>query len=276
MFIHFENSRRNRRLFAGMHLKKRFGQHFLKDDSNAKRVADAVTQWGHSYKQLLEIGPGGGALTQFLVKRLDENRKLSLIEIDTDLIQNLESQYSNSGVSIQNIDFLKADLSAIEMPFGVCGNFPYNISSQILFRVLDYRDSVPEVVGMFQKEVAQRVASAHGSKAYGILSVLVQAYYRVESVFVLKPGAFNPPPKVDSMVIRLQRFRSEIPDLDEKFFFKLVKAAFGQRRKTLRNSIKMFLNDISIDEKLEAILQCRAEQLSVDEFIWLAKEISNK
>ncbi|MGB0429391.1 MAG: 16S rRNA (adenine(1518)-N(6)/adenine(1519)-N(6))-dimethyltransferase RsmA [Bacteroidia bacterium] len=267
----------NRCLFAAMHLKKRFGQHFLKDENNAKRVADAVQLWGIDYNHLVEIGPGGGALTKFLVQNKTENQDLSLVEIDKDLINNLEGSYAEQGVRVLNVDFLKADLSLLKGAFGVCGNFPYNISSQILFRVLEHKHNVPEVVGMFQKEVAQRVAALHGSKTYGILSVLVQAYYTVESVMVLKPGAFNPPPKVDSMVIRLKRTKSKIDGLNEKKFFKLVKAAFGQRRKTLRNSIKVFVTDKDehLKTQLEPILQRRAEQLSVDEFIWLTRQLSD-
>jgi len=256
-----------------MHLKKRFGQHFLKNENDAKRVADAVVLWGKDYPMLLEIGPGGGALTKFLANSISEFKKLRLIEVDTDLIENLKLKYGSSGVEVENIDFLKANLDAIETDFGVAGNFPYNISSQILFKVLDYKNKVPEVVGMFQKEVSQRVAAPHGSKTYGILSVLIQAYYKVETVFTLKPGAFNPPPKVDSQVIRLVRYRSEIEGLNQKFFHKLVKTAFGQRRKTLRNSIKMFLGERKDDDSLDAILRLRPEQLSVEAFINLTKKL---
>lgn len=258
-----------------MHLKKKFGQHFLKDPANAKRISDAVKGWGGQYTQLIEIGPGGGVLTKFLVQNVSEKQSLTLVEIDRDLIEGLTKEYLKDGLSIDNIDFLKADLRKIPSPFGVCGNFPYNISSQILFRILEYREHVPEMVGMFQKEVAQRVVAGHGNKTYGILSVLVQAYFKTEVVFTLKPGAFNPPPKVDSMVIRLERFRDSIPDLNEASFFKLVKAAFGQRRKTLRNSLANFLGEKKNDENLDAILRLRAEQLSVEDFIELAKKVLN-
>ncbi|MFY0673601.1 MAG: ribosomal RNA small subunit methyltransferase A [Bacteroidia bacterium] len=256
-----------------MRLKKKFGQHFLKNENDAKRVADAVSMWGNQYPILLEIGPGGGALTQFLASEMSGARKLKLIEVDTDLIDNLKSKFGAKGVEVEHVDFLKADLDSIETDFGVAGNFPYNISSQILFKVLDFKHKVPEVVGMFQKEVSQRVAAPHGSKTYGILSVLVQSYYKVETVFTLKPGAFNPPPKVDSQVIRLERYRTEIEGLNHMFFHKLVKAAFGQRRKTLRNSIKMFLGERKNDDTLDAILRLRPEQLSVEAFIDLTKKL---
>ena len=256
-----------------MQLKKKFGQHFLKDPKNAERIAHAIKGWGSDYNQLIEIGPGGGVLTQFLAQKVTDVQKLKLIEIDNDLIAALTNSYSSKGVEIENIDFLKADLSIIQSPFAVCGNFPYNISSQILFKILEYRNDVPEMVGMFQKEVAQRVVAPHGNKTYGILSVLVQAFYKVEPVFTLKPGAFNPPPKVDSMVIRLERFRTEIPGLNNRAFFKIVKMAFGQRRKTLRNALADFLGDRRNEPSLDSILRCRAEQLSVEEYIDLSKKL---
>lgn len=254
-------------------MKKRFGQHFLKDPAHAGKIAEAIEGWGTTYEHLVEIGPGGGVLTNFLAEKATLGRTLKLIEIDRDLIEPLRAKYESQQVSIENIDFLDADLEQIGNSFGVCGNFPYNISSQIVFRVLEQRARVPEVVGMFQKEVAQRIAAAHGSKTYGILSVLVQSYYEVKPVFTLKPGAFNPPPKVDSMVIRMERFRSEIEGLDETHFFRLVKAAFNQRRKTLRNSLAAFLNEKNNLAAINGFLHLRPEQMSVTDFINLSREI---
>lgn len=257
-----------------MRLKKKYGQHFLKDSQQALRIADAVQGWGTEFYHLLEIGPGGGAMTQHIATAAGTNKTLSLVEIDEDLVPNLQEKFGSSFVDVLNIDFLKVDLASMKKPFGVVGNFPYNISSQILFKILEHKEDVPELVGMFQKEVAQRVAAKHGNKTYGILSVLIQAYYKVDEVFSLKPGAFQPPPKVDSMVIRLSRFRDEIPGVDGRDFHKMVKAAFGQRRKTLRNSMSNYLAQKKPFDDPHSILQRRAEQLSVDEFLELNKQVN--
>jgi len=259
-----------------MHLKKKYGQHFLKDQNHAGKIADALTGWGVGYKHLLEIGPGGGILTQFLSAQCSDEKHLTLVEIDEDLIENLIGQFASGYVDVKNIDFLKFDLNKFESPFGVIGNFPYNISSQILFKVLEHRQAVCEVVGMFQKEVAQRVLASHGNKTYGILSVLIQAYYKVEPVFALKPGAFNPPPKVDSMVIRLEKYRDSIEGVDDADFMKMVKAAFGQRRKTLRNALANYLTGKSAYAGLDSILRSRAEQLSPAEFIDLNRQLNGR
>lgn len=257
----------------GMRLKKQFGQHFLKSSATSLKIFNALECWGQAYHHLVEIGPGGGILTQHLVDGLVENRKLTLVEIDRDLIPALEHNYGPHGVEVKQINFLKLDLSLLSPPFGVIGNFPYNISSQILFSVLEHRSHIPEVVGMFQKEVALRVAAGHGSKTYGILSVLVQAYYSVEVVFTLGPQEFTPPPKVDSAVIRLKRERDHLEGVNEKAFVQMVKAAFNQRRKMLRNSLSNYLGEMTWEDGDDSILQRRPEQLSVDDFIELSKRI---
>lgn len=256
-----------------MRLKKHFGQHFLKDPATANKIYEALSGWGNGYQHLVEIGPGGGVLTRHLVKGLNDEKRLTLIEIDRDLVPSLESTYGAIGVDVKNVNFLDVDLSTLGVPMGVIGNFPYNISSQILFAVLKHRTHVPELVGMFQKEVALRVASKHGSKVYGILSVLVQAYYTVEVVIVLGPEEFNPPPKVDSAVIKLTRHSDALDGVDEKAFFALVKAAFNHRRKMLRNSLSKYLGETSWDGGSDGILQRRPEQLSVQDFIQLSKQI---
>lgn len=254
-----------------MALKKKFGQHFLKHSLHAEQVANALQAWGHDYEYLIEIGPGGGALTTHLVK-LVKGRELTLFEIDDDLIEPLIEAYGQiRGVHIEHKDFLDANLSGFNGDFGVCGNFPYNISSQIVFKVLEQKDKVPEMVGMFQKEVAQRIAAAEGNKQYGILSVLVQAYYQVEILFYLSPNDFNPPPKVESAVIRCSRFRHKIEGVSYEKLRALCKAAFGKRRKTLRNALKGNFAEEKVDKLDKSILQSRAEQLSVAEFIELAK-----
>jgi len=167
-----------------MRLKKKYGQHFLKDSQQALRIADAMQGWGTDYFHLLEVGPGGGAMTQHIAAASAANKTLSLVEIDEDLVPSLSERFVNDFVEVLNIDFLKVNLASMKKPFGVVGNFPYNISSQILFKVLDHKEHVPELVGMFQKEVAQRVAAQHGNKTYGILSVLIQAYYKVKKFLV--------------------------------------------------------------------------------------------
>lgn len=257
-----------------MRFKKKYGQHFLKDSQQALRIAHAVEGWGEEYHHLLEVGPGGGSMTQHLATSASDGHTLTLVEIDGDLVPNLETSFSGPHVDVLHADFLKVDMRQFPTPFGVVGNFPYNISSQILFRVLENKAAVPEVVGMFQKEVAQRVAAPHGNKTYGILSVLIQAYYTVEEVFTLKPGAFVPPPKVDSMVIRLRRYRDSVPGVNAADFHKMVKAAFGHRRKTLKNSMGNYLAQKQPFDDPHSILQRRAEQLSVDEFLELNKQIN--
>lgn len=248
--------------------KKHLGQHFLTDLSIAERIAQAVK--GHDgVNCVLEIGPGMGVLTDFLLKNPME---LYLIDIDSESIAYLYQKYPQLKERIIEGDYLKEDFSSV-LPdkYAIAGNFPYNISSQIFFRVLDERDKVTEVVCMLQKEVAQRIASPKGNKAYGILSVLLQAFYDIEYLFTVPPGVFNPPPKVDSGVIRLTRNQTEKLDCKEKLFFQVVKAGFGNRRKTLRNSLKSF--QLPEDLKINPLLDKRAEQLDVADFVFLTQQI---
>jgi 16S rRNA (adenine1518-N6/adenine1519-N6)-dimethyltransferase len=248
--------------------KKHLGQHFLIDLSIAERIAEAVE--GHAgVKQVLEIGPGMGVLTDFLVKG---NLEVHLIEIDRESIAYLNQKYPDLQDRIIAGDFLKFDLSsAFQDPIAVAGNFPYNISSQIFFKVLEHKNQVMEVVCMLQKEVARRIASPKGSKEYGILSVLLQAWYDIEYLFSVPPGVFNPPPKVNSGVIRLKRNQVQQLDCNEKLFFQVVKGGFGNRRKTLRNSLKSF--QLTEEFKTNPILDKRAEQLDVADFVFLTQQI---
>jgi 16S rRNA (adenine1518-N6/adenine1519-N6)-dimethyltransferase len=248
--------------------KKHLGQHFLKDLSICQKISDAVNTT-QLYNKVLEVGPGMGALTQFLLKRDDLD--VHVIEIDTESVDYLQTHYPQLEGKIYSDDFLKLDLTKLmgDEPFAVVGNFPYNISTQILFKVLDYKDQIPEVVGMFQKEVAERIAEKPGSKTYGITSVLLQAFYEIDYLFTVDEHVFNPPPKVKSGVIRLKRNDVKKLDCDEKFFKQIVKQAFNQRRKTLRNSLKSLIPE-KID-KTEPIFSLRPERLSVADFIRLSQ-----
>lgn len=248
--------------------KKHLGQHFLTDLTIAERIAQAVTGHGE-VSQVLEIGPGMGVLTDFLLRNPQE---LYLIEIDRESIAYLHQKYPQLGERIIEGDYLKYDSGQVlHDKYAIAGNFPYNISSQIFFKVLEERDRVTEVVCMLQKEVAQRIASPKGNKDYGILSVLLQAWYDIEYLFTVLPGVFNPPPKVDSGVIRLTRNSVKKLDCNEKLFFKVVKGGFATRRKTLRNALKPF--GLSEEFKTNPILDKRAEQLDVADFIFLTQEI---
>ncbi|MFT4662457.1 MAG: 16S rRNA (adenine1518-N6/adenine1519-N6)-dimethyltransferase [Patiriisocius sp.] len=245
--------------------KKHLGQHFLTDLVIAEKIVEALEV--DSSSSVLEIGPGEGVLTDFLMAK--KNIELTLIEIDPESIFHLNLNYINRDVKIIEGDFLKMDLDDIfaEKSLKIIGNFPYNISSQIMFKVFENRDQVIGLVGMFQKEVAKRIAAPPGSKTYGILSVLIQAYYSVEYILDVPPEVFNPPPKVHSGVIKLQRNdRSKLP-MSDNDFKKIVKMAFGQRRKTLRNSLRGALGDKVLPEKFT---MQRPEQLSVDDFLELA------
>ncbi len=248
--------------------KKYLGQHFLNDESVAEKIADSLTLTG--YENVLEIGPGMGVLTKYLLKK-----KITtyVIEIDTESVEYLQANYLSLAPRIIEKDFLKFDLNEIfrDEPFAIIGNFPYNISTQIVFKTLEMRDQIPEFSGMFQKEVAQRICSKEGSKVYGILSVLTQAFYVAEYLFTVPPNVFNPPPKVDSGVLRLTRKADYSLPCDEKLFFKTVKTAFQQRRKTIRNSLKTF--NLSDNLKANSIFGKRPEQLSVKEFIELTQLI---
>ena len=244
--------------------KKHLGQHFLKDMNIARQIVDGLT--GHlGYAKVLEIGPGMGVLTQFLLAK--EAYETHVIEIDTESVAYLKKHYEELTPRIIEGDFLKYDTSEVfPKPFAIIGNFPYNISSQIFFRALQIRDQIPEIVCMLQKEVAMRIASPPGNKDYGILSVLLQAFYDIDYLVSVPPGAFDPPPKVQSGVIRLKRNATERLECDEKMFFRVVKTAFNQRRKTLRNALK------PIGEMPDhPLLTKRAEQLSVAEFVILTQ-----
>lgn len=250
--------------------KKHLGQHFLRDENIAKKIADTLTLNG--YKNVLEIGPGMGVLTKYL---LEKDITTYVIEIDTESVEYLQVNYLNLAPRIIEKDFLKYDLNEVFKgePLAIIGNFPYNISSQIVFKALEMRDQIPEFSGMFQKEVAQRICEKEGSKTYGILSVLTQAFYDAEYLFTVPPGVFNPPPKVDSGVMRLIRKENYTLPCDEKLFFKVVKQAFQQRRKTLRNSLKTF--NLSDNLKANTIFGQRPEQLTVAQFIELTQWIEN-
>jgi len=249
--------------------KKHLGQHFLKDESIAKDIADSLTLNG--YKKVLEIGPGMGVLTKYL---LDKEIETYVIEIDTESVEYLNAHYPKLHGHIISEDFLKYNITKdfVDEPFAIIGNFPYNISSQIVFRALELRERIPEFSGMFQKEVAERICEKKGSKTYGILSVLVQAFYDAEYLFTVSEHVFNPPPKVKSGVLRLIRKENFHLPVDEKLFFAVVKMAFNQRRKTLRNSLKTY--NLRDNLKEDTIFDLRPEQLSVEQFIELTQKIA--
>lgn len=259
--------------------KKYLGQHFLKDEAVAKQISDTLTFEG--YRNVLEIGPGTGVLTKYL---LQNEIDLVAMDLDSESILYLNQNFSlehpeilgnNNSFKVIEADFLKFDLSTLfgSEPFAIIGNFPYNISTQIVFKMLEFRHRIPEFSGMFQKEVAERICGKEGNKTYGILSVLTQAYYRAEYLFTVKPEVFDPPPKVQSGVLRLTRKENFTLDCDEKLFHRVVKTAFNQRRKTLRNSLKLF--DLSDILKEDTIFDQRPEQLAVADFIGLTKKIGN-
>jgi 16S rRNA (adenine1518-N6/adenine1519-N6)-dimethyltransferase len=247
-------------------IKKSLGQHFLKDDTIILKIVAALKE--DSFTNLLEVGPGGGALTKHLIKIPGVNFKA--VELDDEKTAYLLKNYPELKDKIIGQSFLDID-APFDEPFTVIGNFPYNISTQILFKVLDWKEQVPVVIGMFQKEVAERAASKEGSKVYGVLSVLIQAFYDVEYLFDVSNECFNPPPKVQSGVIRLKRRTTELTVKSERAFKVLVKTAFNQRRKTLRNAVKsLFTAEILKDE----IFNKRAEALSVDDFAELTFKMS--
>ena len=247
--------------------KKFLGQHFLKDLSVAQRIAETITAG-----RVLEIGPGMGVLTQYILK--NPNLQTTAIEIDRESVAYLKEWYPE--LHLIEGDFLKLDLNIIypDGDFCVIGNYPYNISSQIFFKVLDHKDRIPVCSGMIQKEVAERIASKPGKKAYGILSVLLQAYYDIEYLFTVDEHVFNPPPKVKSAVVRLTRNNRQQLDCDEALFKTVVKTAFNQRRKQMRNSL---MGIVGKENPLlsDPIFTKRPEQLSVEEFISLTKLIQN-
>lgn len=261
--------------------KKFLGQHFLTDLSIASRIADTVDACPQL--PILEVGPGMGVMTQYLVQK---QRPVKVVEIDYESVEYLRRTYPDLEDNIIEDDFLKMHLERTFQgsPFVLTGNYPYNISSQIFFKMLDYKELIPCCTGMIQKEVAERMAAGPGSKTYGILSVLIQAWYDVEYLFTVEPGVFNPPPKVRSAVVRLTRNETTDLGCDEKLFKRLVKTTFNQRRKTLRNNIKPLLSALEAEstEKpdfaellADPIMQKRPEQLSVEDFINLTLRIQN-
>lgn len=247
--------------------KKFLGQHFLTDENIAAKIVESLSA---DSQRVLEIGPGMGVLTKYLIARPDTD--FHVVEIDRESVAYLHGHYPT--LDVIEGDFLRYDLSTLfHDSFSIIGNFPYNISSQILFKVFDNRDSVTEVVGMFQKEVAERVAAGPGSKTYGILSVLLSAFYNIEYLFTVHEHVFNPPPKVKSAVIKLTRNDVKRLECDEKLFVQVVKAGFNQRRKTLRNALRQL--NMPIEDIGEEILAKRAEQLSVEQFIDITKTIQS-
>ncbi|MAW96205.1 MULTISPECIES: 16S rRNA (adenine(1518)-N(6)/adenine(1519)-N(6))-dimethyltransferase RsmA [unclassified Leeuwenhoekiella] len=259
--------------------KKHLGQHFLKDENIARKIAETLSFEG--YQDVLEIGPGTGVLTKYLLRK---DMNITAMDLDSESIVYLNhsfpleyaEQMEGCSLKVVEADFLKIDLSTLfgDRPFAITGNFPYNISTQIVFKMLEWRDRVPEFTGMFQKEVAQRICEPEGSKAYGILSVLAQAFYDAEYLFTVPPSVFNPPPKVDSGVLRLTR-KENYKDLacSPEALYKVVKMAFQQRRKTLRNSLKQL--ELSESFRESEIFNKRPEQLSVAQFIDLTRDIQN-
>lgn len=246
--------------------KKALGQHFLTDQGIAKSIVAALEG-----RQALEVGPGMGVLTQYLLPRKDLS--LKLVEIDDESVVYLRKHYPDLGDNLIEGDFLKMNLEGIfDGEYSVIGNFPYNISSQIFFRILENRERIPEVVCMIQKEVAERIAEKPGTKTYGILSVFLQAWYDIDYLFTVGSGAFNPPPKVQSAVIRLTRNSRLSLGCDEKLFRTVVKTAFGQRRKTLRNSLKPLLPQAIVSDP---VFDLRPERLGVEDFVSLTLKIQN-
>jgi 16S rRNA (adenine1518-N6/adenine1519-N6)-dimethyltransferase len=268
--------------------KKALGQHFLRDLKIADRIVESLSPINadciiyntgsleglHLPKcNVLEVGPGMGVLTQYLVKK--DNINFKAVEIDSEAVEYLQNNIPELDGKIIQGDFLKLNLESVfEGDFFVIGNFPYNISSQIFFKILEYKERVPMVVGMVQKEVAERLSSPPGNKSYGILSVLLQAWYNIDYLFTVSEHCFNPPPKVKSAVIRLTRNSRNTLGCDEALFKKIVKSTFNQRRKTIKNSLKTILND-SATLKESPLFAKRPEQLSVEEFVELTKLVSS-
>ncbi len=249
--------------------KKYLGQHFLTDKNIAKKITQCLSP---EYSSICEVGPGTGVLTEFLLAN-PLLSSLTLIEIDDESVAYLHEHFHDERLNIIEADFLKMNLQEMLKPsFALIGNFPYNISSQIFFKVLEFRNEIPEVVGMVQKEVAERIAAGSGNKTYGILSVLLQAWYNIEYCFTVNETVFFPPPKVKSAVIKLRRNSTKSLDCDEALFKKVVKAGFGQRRKTLRNALKPLTGVLQSDHVL---LDKRAEQLDVSDFVTLTRFVEN-
>ena len=248
--------------------KKHLGQHFLKDETVAERIARTLT--GIGYGKVLEIGPGMGVLTKYLLQQPFET---FVVELDQESVVYLEQNFPQLQEHIIPADFLQWDARTFlgDDPYAIIGNYPYNISSQIVFKVIENRHQIPEMAGMFQKEVAERIASPPGSKDYGIISVLTQAYYNVEYLFTVSEDVFIPPPKVKSGVIRMIRKEKYTLECDEVLFKKVVKAAFNQRRKTLRNALKRLT--LPLDEISKETLDKRAERLGWEEFVEITQKL---
>ena len=247
-------------------LKKSLGQHFLKDKAMVSKIIDALKE--HPFSNLLEVGPGGGALTESLLELPGINFKA--VELDDEKVNYLYQKYPAISGKLIHADFLEV-MKPFDEPFTVIGNFPYNISTQILFKILDWKDDVPFVIGMFQKEVAERAAADPGSKTYGVLSALIQPFYDIEYLFDVPPSSFNPPPKIMSGVIRLTRKKTVLDTRSDRSYKVLIKTAFQQRRKTLRNAVRsLFKPEILSDP----IFDKRAEQLSIEDFAALTHKMN--
>jgi 16S rRNA (adenine1518-N6/adenine1519-N6)-dimethyltransferase len=248
--------------------KKKFGQNFLNDNSIATQIVSFLST--EKTNNIIEVGPGMGILTKEILKIENLNKKF--IELDKECCDYLLNKFSEIEKDLINDDFLKFDIKKFNPPVSIIGNFPYNISSQILFKIFENKEIIYEMIGMFQYELAERICSNKGTKKYGILSVLIQAFFSVELLIKIKPESFNPPPKVNSAVIRIKKVRDKI-DCDEILFKQIIKSAFNQRRKTLRNSLKSFKKIENIKE--HSIFDKRAEELDVDDYIFLTNLLSN-
>ena len=249
--------------------KRKFGQNFLTDDNIAKDIVSFLSD--SKTKTIIEIGPGKGILTKYLLKI--SHKEIKFVEIDEECVSYLKNKYPNIEKHLINDDFLNINLNSFKQPLSIIGNFPYNISSQILFKIYENKNIVNEMIGMFQLEVAERICSNYGTKKYGILSVLIQAFYEVKMMKKIKPQSFLPIPKVDSAVIKIIK-KTDTINCDEILFKKIVKQSFGQRRKTLRNSLKIF--NIPDIKKEDTIFAKRPEQLSVSDFIYLTNLVGNE
>ena len=249
--------------------KRKFGQNFLTDDNIAKDIVSFLSD--SKTKTIIEIGPGKGILTKYLLKI--SHKEIKFVEIDEECVSYLKNKYPNIEKHLINDDFLNINLNSFKQPLSIIGNFPYNISSQILFKIYENKNIVNEMIGMFQFEVAERICSNYGTKKYGILSVLIQAFFEVKMMKKIKPNSFLPIPKVDSAVIKISK-KTDTINCDEILFKKIVKQSFGQRRKTLRNSLKIF--NITDIKKEDTIFAKRPEQLSVSDFIYLTNLVGNE
>ena len=249
--------------------KRKFGQNFLTDDNIAKDIVSFLSD--SKTKTIIEIGPGKGILTKYLLKI--SHKEIKFVEIDEECVSYLINKHPNIEKHLINDDFLNINLNSFKEPLSIIGNFPYNISSQILFKIYENKNIVNEMIGMFQLEVAERICSNYGTKKYGILSVLIQAFFEVKMMKKIKPNSFLPIPKVDSAVIKISK-KTDTINCDEILFKKIVKQSFGQRRKTLRNSLKIF--NITDIKKEDTIFAKRPEQLSVSDFIYLTNLVGNE